>query len=548
ACKFTQAGEVQVSVAAESPSAHADPIPLHFVVRDTGIGIPPDRVDRLFQVFSQVDASTTRRFGGTGLGLAICKRLTELMGGKIWVESDGVPGKGTAFHFSLSFRIADSTGARTRAVPRTNLRGRTVLVVDDNATNRHILTRMADSWGMRSIVCDSGRSALDKVDGGLDADIALLDVQMPDMDGLALAAELRRRRTEAQLPIVFLSSLGSRVQPPDSVRSAAYLHKPIKPSQLYDALAMVFSEQPAGPAAKPSAEDRFDSQMASRHPLRILLAEDHPVNQKVVRLMLERLGYRADVAGNGLEVLQAFRRQRYDVVLMDIQMPEMNGIECTQNLRRTLQPRIQPRIVALTANALDGERDEYLAAGMDDYLSKPVNVLQLREALERCMQLEMISPAGALDSPAAVPPGPALKRATTTAENAPGEGRAGAGAPAMGSIVVATLKEYFPYQGADVQMVVDLSQEFIADTEERLRRLEAELEQGDADSFGKTAHAIKGASLTFGAETLSALCKEMESQAKSGTLAAARETLARAQSEYSRVRAELPAVLEDMLR
>ena len=391
AVKFTEKGEVEVS--AKLKGSNADGATLQFAVRDTGIGIPPDQIGRLFNLFSQIDASTTRRFGGTGLGLSICKRLVDLMGGEIGVKSSGVPGEGTTFHFTLPFGVPKEPIPVPHTSPRLHLVGKTALIVDDNATNRLILARMAASWGMQTIICSSGRETLEKLEKGQQVDVMLLDVQMPEMDGLTLAVELKRRSGK-QTPTIILSSLGSHVELPEGLQ-AAYLNKPIKPSNLYETLCMVLSGADGGCTAKDENEAGFDKLMSKRHPLRILLAEDHPVNQKVVRLMLERLGYRADVAGNGLEVLESFRRQHYDVVLMDIQMPELNGIQATQRLRATLSAENQPRIIALTANAIGGEQTEYMAIGMDDYLSKPVNVLQLREALEKCMPIDLENGMGA---------------------------------------------------------------------------------------------------------------------------------------------------------
>ena len=313
---------------------------------------------------------------------------------------------------------------------------------------------------------------------------------------------------------------------PAGVNASAYLHKPIKPSQLYDALISAFDTQIEKHETSAALETGFDAQMGERHPLRILLAEDHVINQKVMKLMLERLGYRADIVANGLEVLASFKRLDYDVVLMDIQMPEMNGIQATQGLRAALPPERQPRIIALTANALGGEREEYLAAGMDDYLSKPVNVIAMRAALEKCMPLGMGQKIGEADSN----PEPATVSALDSA-----------------SIDIPTLKEYFPYEGEDIQMVIDLAEEFLTDTEARLRQLEVSVQQADADAVDKTAHTLKGASLTFGAKIFSALCKELEQMGKSGNLAGAAEKFAEAQAEYERVRVELPAILKGML-
>jgi CheY-like chemotaxis protein/HPt (histidine-containing phosphotransfer) domain-containing protein len=452
------------------------------------------------------------------------------MGGDIWAESEG-SGKGTTFHFVLPFRVAEQIHKTSQHAPHIVLRDKSLLVVDDNATNRLIVKRMARSWGMSTVDCGSGYEALEKIDAGLKVDAAVLDVQMPDMDGISLSGELRQRLSERELPLIIISSLGQKLPLPAGVNASAYLHKPVKPSQLYDALISAFDAQIEKRAVLSPLETGFDAQMGDRHPLRILLAEDHVVNQKVMKLMLERLGYRADIVANGLEALQSFKRRDYDVVLMDIQMPEMNGIEATQSLRTELPPERQPRIIALTANALGGEREEYISAGMDDYLSKPVNVVSMRAALEKCMPLEINQKMMESD--------PMPESFTSSAPSAP--------VPASGSIDIPTLKEYFPYEGEDLRMVIDLSEEFLADAEGRLRQLKTSFEQGDAGAVGKTAHALKGASLTFGAKAFSALCQDLEQMGKSGELSGVAEKLAEAQAEYARVQIELPAILKGML-
>lgn len=402
AVKFTEKGEVILAVsregeeregmAGERGSEGAPPLPpvtLHFVVRDTGIGIPPERVERLFQSFSQVDASTTRRFGGTGLGLAISRRLTELMGGKIWVESPvasspGVGGVGSAFHFTIQADVASAAAARAyQRGFQPRLAGKRALIVDDNATNRRILSLQTQAWGMAAHQTGSPGEALDWLRRGDPFDVAFLDLQMPDMDGVALAAEIRRLRSPSALPLVMLSSLGKREAQAEGGEWAAFLLKPIKASQLYDVLAGLFGaeaqEAPTGQADKP----RFESDMGQRHPLRILLAEDNPVNQKLALRLLERMGYRADLAANGLEVLQALRRQPYDLVLMDIQMPEMDGLEASRTIGNEWPAGLRPRIVAMTANVMPEDRQECLAAGMDDFIAKPIRVDELVAALAR---------------------------------------------------------------------------------------------------------------------------------------------------------------------
>jgi len=328
AVKFTASGEVVVLVSAEHQRANQ--YELHFAVRDTGIGIPANKVNHLFQAFTQVDASTTRKYGGTGLGLAISKHLVHLMGGRIWVESE--MGKGSTFHFTIQSESAPVTGKMGNNVAQPSLSGRKLLIVDDNATNRLILTRQSQSWGMLPSAVPGGEEALHLARQNSQFDLVVLDMQMPRMDGITLAQELRKQPGFENVPLVMLTSLGHRPEDAQKVNFAAYLSKPIKSSMLYDTLITIFENAPA--AKKQSAtRPLFDPQMGERHPLHILLAEDNIINQKVALSILDRMGYRADVAANGQEALDALKRQAYDVVLMDMQMPEMDGEEATQHIR-----------------------------------------------------------------------------------------------------------------------------------------------------------------------------------------------------------------------
>jgi PAS domain S-box-containing protein len=376
AVKFTEKGEVIVHVDAEP--AGRGKYRLHLAVRDTGIGIPQDRMDRLFESFSQVDASTSRRYGGTGLGLAISKRIVELMGGTMWVESE--EGKGSTFHIGLTAPEAKVPARIDHGDALPTLAAKRILVVDDNATNREIMSRQARSWGMEPVAVELPSEALALIEAGEHFDIAALDMVMPEMDGLELARQIRRLRDEHELPLVLLSSLAELPQARSAEEFSAQLTKPVKASQLYNALVSVLTEPVKQPAAVVAAAGDGMRETSS---LRILLAEDNAVNQKVALRILDKLGYRADVASNGLEALEALERQPYDVVLMDVQMPEMDGLDATRRICERWPVDTRPRIIAMTANAMLEDREACFAAGMDDYVAKPVRPEELADALSR---------------------------------------------------------------------------------------------------------------------------------------------------------------------
>ncbi|MFT7775395.1 response regulator [Roseateles sp.] len=369
AVKFTESGEVVVSARLQAGE-------LHFAVRDTGIGLTQEGRSRLFASFSQADSSTTRKYGGTGLGLAISKRLVELMGGRMWAESDG-PGCGSCFRFTLPAVAGAAPQAPRREFIGTQpaLKGRRMLVVDDNATNRRILALQAAKWGMTVRDTESPLEAL-QLALAESFDLVVVDMHMPHMDGLALARRLRDLKPE--LPRVLFTSLGRRDV--EEGLFAAVMMKPLRQSQLFDTLVTVLHHD-AAHVPEPSVAPRLDSQMAARHPLRVLLAEDNAVNQKLALRLLGQMGYRADVAADGVEAVECVQRQPYDLVLMDVQMPEMDGLAATRLIVERLGER-RPRIVAMTANAMQGDREACLAAGMDDYLTKPIRVEALVQALQ----------------------------------------------------------------------------------------------------------------------------------------------------------------------
>ncbi len=379
AVKFTHQGEVFVSVT--SRPLDDGRVEIRFAVTDSGIGIPADRMHRLFRSFTQVDASTTREYGGTGLGLAISKRLAEMMGGDVWVVSE--VGRGSTFHATV---VADTVASEPAGPAESHpLAGKRLLVVDDNAVVRRVLTTEAERWGMAVRVAASAEEALDALRAAGSFDAVALDAQMPDSSGFALASEIERLRGTG-LSLVLLGSSGERSRAGAGAGVTAHLTKPVKAEQLRETLASalgVATEKSESRDERPAV----DTALAERAPLTILLVEDNSINQKVALRMLKRLGYRADVAASGVEALAALRLRRYDVVFMDVQMPEMDGLEATRRIRAEWLVEQQPWIVAMTANAMSGDRDMCLAAGMDDYVSKPVRIEDLQTAIERTPSL-----------------------------------------------------------------------------------------------------------------------------------------------------------------
>jgi PAS domain S-box-containing protein len=509
ALKFTEKGEVFISVrnSKEECQPLSPPrrsaVQLEVCVKDTGIGIPPDKLHRLFQAFSQVDSSTARRFGGTGLGLAISRRLIEAMGGKLWVESE--PGVETRFYFS--FVTAPALPVESDKLPdRPELRGRKALLVDDNQTNLRILALQAERWGMVPSACETPGAALALLEAGGHFDVVITDMHMPEMDGVAFARKVRAMRSS--LPIVLLSSVSMR-QTPDAQLFASVLTKPARQLALFDALvaalpaAQPVRREPGAPASQ------FDNGLAARLPLRILLAEDNEVNRKVALRMLKGFGYDADVAGNGLEAIEAMRRQRYDLVLMDIQMPEMDGLEATRRILEQFTGARRPRIVAMSANALREDADAAIRAGVDDYVVKPVSVPMLRVALEKAGEriAERDSQPGAL---------------------------AAAGGPrdALSAVLDDEHLRNFIELDPTGEFVAGLVSSFAVNSRQALANLRAVIEAGNAGEIGAIAHQLRGTSGTVGIREMTRLCVALEEAGARGQLQAAAALLEQCEREF----------------
>jgi PAS domain S-box-containing protein len=383
AVKFTEKGSVYVTIKVKDQLQEG--FIIYFEVKDTGVGIQPDVQKRLFQPFEQADASTTRRFGGTGLGLAICKQLVELMGGEINLES--TPGKGTKFFFTLPLRKGQQDTIR----PRYDLKGLRVLVVDDNEVNRKVLEHYIQSWGMIPELAKNAREGLEKalIAAKKDEpfDIAILDYMMPEEDGFSLARKLKLHDETANIPLILLTSLGKSGHTGKSQEAvfSAFLTKPIRQSHLYDCIAMVTGQK----------KDKHKS-VITQHSIkkikkagtqkRILLVEDNLVNQKVAMIMLQKMGFQVDVAQNGLEAVEAIKKNTFDLIFMDCQMPEMDGYEATKKIKSLKDDKSKIPIIAMTANAMEGDREKCLAAGMDDYLSKPIRKDKLEEILKKWLK------------------------------------------------------------------------------------------------------------------------------------------------------------------
>lgn len=529
--KFTETGEVVVSVSASpqnlelncSENRHC-PIPnqtectqtntpnsilytIKFTIKDTGIGISSDHINRLFKPFSQVDASTTRYYGGTGLGLAICKRLTEIMGGTIWVESE--VGVGSTFFFTIVSPVTTSNLCiEQRDGNEKLLQNKHLLIVDDNATNRQVLALQAESLGMISKAASSGQEAINILQSGEKFDVAILDLQMPGTDGIVLTTEIRK--LSFSLPIIVLGYLDQELSKTrTNINATTYLNKPIKQSQLKKVLVGLFRENIVDSTQKLKTESNVN--LAEILPLKILLAEDNVVNQKVAINILKNLGYRVDVAANGLEVLANLHRQSYDVVLMDVQMPEMDGLAATREIHAEWTKEKCPRIIAMTANAMQGDREKCLRAGMDDYITKPVRPEALITALSKCVLLkeEIIKQeqADVVDSEIAID-----------------------------ALLWEELKEML---GNSSERLVEIIDCYLEGTPMLLGGVTKAIQEKQPKLLQISAHSMKSSSASVGAKKLSELCKKLEDIGRGGNTEGADVILSQVKAEYERVETTL---------
>jgi PAS domain S-box-containing protein len=512
AIKFTDKGEVVLHLHLEEQSSHR--ATLHFTATDTGIGISREQQERIFQAFTQADSSTTRRFGGTGLGLAIARSLVELMGGRMWVESE--VGRGSAFHFTAAFEApAGTIRPATMRRPKA-LEGLRVLVVDDNATNRRILEEMLASWHMRPVSVDDADAALrllrHRTGPAERFDVVITDGQMPEVDGFTLARRIKRDRQLATTPVVLLTSIGTD----DAARlrrsgADRYLTKPVKHSDLLETLAELFGVAVRRPVAAAAAARR-----ASRRPLRVLVAEDNPVNRTLVVKLLQKQGHKPTAVADGRAAVDAAiagRRPRFDVVLMDVQMPEMSGIEATRAIRaREASSGRHVPIVALTAHAMQGDRERCLAAGMDGYLSKPIDVQELIAALD-----EFGGRTGSSGGSFAMP-----EHATVPGAATPSDAGAGQESALVGAFDEAAALSYV---AGDRRMLEEVVALFRKDAPIAMRRIERAVRQRDKEALRLAAHALKGSVATVGCAPGREAAARLESIGRSGRIAEARHVV-----------------------
>lgn len=496
AVKFTDTGGITVKITPVRPLSSdtqaASPYALLFAVKDTGIGIPSDSLDRIFQAFSQADPSISRKYGGTGLGLIISQRLCQLMGGRLWVESE--LNRGSTFYFSIA----------TQAVltPQDSIEqqfaGKQLLILHHHESHRDILTLQARAWGMIPEAAHSASQALELLNDRR-FDLVILDIQISEMSGLELVNKIREDYQD--LPILVLTPFDNPqiIDQLSSIKFVAALNKPIKQSQLYNALTQSWTRSIN--RADHFISSSISPKIAEQFPLRILLAEDHLVNQKMALLILKRMGYQAEVAANGVEVLSALRRQSYDVILMDIQMPEMDGLAATRQICQEWEPHQRPRIIAMTANAMQSDRQSCMEAGMDDYLSKPIQIDLLVQALRRCQPIFDVTPAR-LD-PDSI--------------------------QAIHQIAGTSLSTFLP----------ELINCYFLETPKLIQTMHSALASQDDSDLRRVAHTLQSSSSALGATDLSRFCRELEQSAIAKEFAIAATQVESIQSEYLRVQAAL---------
>jgi signal transduction histidine kinase/HPt (histidine-containing phosphotransfer) domain-containing protein len=560
AIKFTEKGDVlvQVKLLSMKPdeAQNNSLLHLHFSVRDTGIGIQPERLARLFKPFSQGDASTARHYGGTGLGLAISKQLVELMGGKMWAESSH--GMGSTFHFTINFQAEKQPAPFALAGPQSKLADLRLLIVDDNATVRRVVAEQVAKWGMVPYSAESPQQALEWLKKGEQYDLGVLDLQMPGMDGLALAMEIHKLSGAEMMPLVLLMPLGLHSDAPGSTHIvfAHTVNKPVKPAQLCEALVRALLSPKAAVRQQPTV--RPGQPLTERLPLSILLCDDNAINQKVAARILQSIGYQADLAANGREALDALDKKPYDLIFMDVLMPEMDGLEATRAIRErqkdgVAHPNYQSRIiiVAMTAQAMQGDREKCLAAGMDDYLSKPILPKDVRAIVERwgsqVTPAVPVATAPKADAPAPVPPPKAEVPAPAPVPMAKADAPAPVPAPKADApadeeppVEMEILNDLTDGKADRLRELVDL---FFKQTSQQLEQLEAAVRANKAEDVRRVAHSCAGASATLGMTRFVPLLRKLERQGASGMLTSATQVYEDTAREFKLIQNFLTAQL-----
>ncbi|MGQ2980917.1 MAG: response regulator [Polaromonas sp.] len=539
AVKFTEKGEVSVSVRRLPDAGDPQLALLEFRVTDSGIGIPADRIGSLFQAFTQVDTSTTRKYGGTGLGLAICKRLVELMGGDIGVDSE--PGKGSTFWFTIRTPVAELP-LLPGVIDATTLHGKHALIVDDHLTNIRVLTRQLQMWGMQVASAESGAQALQDLaqEKSPRPDIIITDMHMPEMDGVTLARAIKGRSALDRVPLVLLTS---GFMPPGHEAARLFearLLKPARQKQLFDTLARCLSAQ----LPQKTQEDTVAGNApANAKNLTLLVVDDNAVNLKVACAMLSRLGYQTETALDGREAVQAVARAhgagwRFGAVLMDVNMPRMNGFQATQQIQ-TMMGGKAPPIIALTAAASPEDRARCAAAGMDDYLTKPLHVAALAQALERWLP-RMTSAAGGSGKPEKRTPAPDRASDTPSPGAVLVTKTSPAPVPELTLMDLERLAQFKEFDDDQLTMTREVIGLFIADASQRLEAIDRSIRDADPVALAWATHALIGATGNVGAVAMQAVCTELELAAKTGCVPAdAGQQFERLQNYWTQTRAVL---------
>jgi len=504
AIKFTEQGEVVLSVQAKAIKEKS--VLLEFTVKDTGIGIPTEKQSLIFEAFSQAESSTTRTYGGTGLGLTICSRLVEMMGGTIWVESQA--GKGSSFRFTAQFSTQESSAIATIPLHPVNLEGLPVLVVDDNRTNQLILAEILDGWQMKPTIADGGMAALTLMEkaygNGSPFALVLLDCNMPSMGGFAVAERIRQSPHLSRATIMMLTSDGRRgdINRCRDLGIAAYLIKPIKQSDLMDSILGALD----GTALDDQAivPDKGPSIITAGRGLRILLAEDHEINQRLAMKFLEKQGHTTILVTNGLEVLETLAHESFDLILMDLQMPRLDGIETTKAIRlQEQETEIHIPIIAMTAHAMSGDRDRCLEAGMDGYISKPIRAEKLREEIERC--------GPTLDAPESVYSSISIDLNGVPLASSP--------------TPIFDYAAALAHAGYDEELLREIIEIFLADYPLWISKIKQAIVSADYEALGFAAHTLKGAIGNFAALEVLRPAEELEVLATGNNFARASVTL-----------------------